>query len=121
MKYWNGYLYKVEYANERASYIVKMFRRIWVFFCLFFSHSFWHNPPSCLNLLKAGMASAQDNMGVMFEQGKGPSKNYKDAYYWTYLAASENANFQELRDLIPQKLAGELLNDSDGRCCINAR
>jgi len=59
-----------------------------------------------------GFAAAQANLGVMNYEGKGEPKDYVLAYMWLILAARQDANFVEARDIIAEKLTPDQLAEA---------
>ena len=57
------------------------------------------------SLAEQGHAHAQLVLGVMYAEGKGVRQDYKEAYAWCDIAASQGSTpASELRDLVAKKL-----------------
>jgi len=51
-----------------------------------------------------GEAKAQNNLSLLYAKGRGIPQDFVLAYMWASLAASQNSEYAELRDLIAQKM-----------------
>lgn len=52
--------------------------------------------PACTNAAKKGDATAQHNLGVMYDDGKGVAQDYKQAVRWYTLAAKQGYPLSQL-------------------------
>ena len=59
-----------------------------------------------------GDADGQLNLGGMYYKGLGVPKDYVLAYMWLILAARQDANFVEARDVIAEKLTPDQLAEA---------
>jgi len=74
-------------------------------------------------LAEQGDASAQYNLGVMYENGKGVAQDYREAVSWYRLAAADgNTKASENRDIVASHLSGDALIEAQrlARQCLNS-
>ncbi|MBL1146210.1 MAG: sel1 repeat family protein [Proteobacteria bacterium] len=74
--------------------------------------------PAKLFLRKAaeqGHVYAQLALGTMYSYGRGVEQDYTEAYFWLHLAAEQNSDHSEVRDIAAKKLSPDVLATTQKR------